>query len=73
MHKIIDEWKVGVRDLIILTLSEKIPAEHHSKVRIRGKDYAMYRTNFGGDAEEERTIAVQTTDVGFIGKDVEFV
>lgn len=79
MHKVIEEWKVGVRDCIILTLNEKIPDEFHKKIRINGKEYEVNLTHFSGGAEEDmldamlRNIAVKTSEVGFIGKEVEFV
>ena len=78
MYKVIEEWKIGVRDLLVLTLSEKIPDEFR-KCRINGKEYEACLTNFGGGAAEEmldamtRNIAVKTSEVGFIGKEVEFV
>lgn len=79
MYKIIDEWKIGVRNLIVLTLNEQIPADFHNKIRINGVEYEFGTTHYSGDESAEvldamhRNIVVKTSEVGFIGKEVEFV
>lgn len=79
MYKIIDEWKIGVRNLIVLTLNEQIPADFHNKIRINGVEYEFGTTPYSGDESAEvldamqRNIVVRTSEVGFIGKEVEFV
>ena len=79
MYKVIDEWKIGVRDCIVLTLNERMPDELCKKVRINGKEYEFYLTHYSGGEETEildamlRNIVIRTSEVGFIGKEVEFV
>lgn len=79
MYKVIDEWKIGARDLIVLNLSEEIPADFHNKIRINGVEYPFGTTHYNGDESADildamrRNIVVKTSEVGFIGKLVEFV
>lgn len=79
MYKIIDEWKIGIRDLIVLALNEQIPTDFHNKIRINGVEYEFGTTHYNGEENEDvldamqRNIVVRTSEVGFIGKEVEFV
>ena len=78
MYKVIDEWKIGVRDYLVITLNERIPEELHKKIRIKGKEYAINLTHYSGESEDildaaSRNIIIKTSEVGFIGKDVEFI
>lgn len=75
MRKIIDEFKISESGLIILTLDKKVPDNFNGKIRIRGKIYNAHLVSFDGEELDLmlRNIAIKTSEVGFIGKDVEFV
>jgi len=80
MHKVIDEWNIGVKNLFILTLNARIPSDYFKKCRIDGKEYEIYLIHFcGGPAEKMidamfRNFAIQAPEGGsFVGKEVEFV
>ena len=80
MHKIIYEFKAGVKNLVVLTLDKQRPEGCFKKCRIDGKEYEINFVHFRGNSVEKmmdlmlRTIAIESTEVdSFMGKEVEFI
>ena len=81
MHKVIDEFRISGRDLVILTLNERMPMSgHFTHCRIDGKEYEILRTHYRASSPEKaldlmlRNIGINAPDgENFVGKAVEFV
>ena len=80
MHKVVYEYKVGVRDLFLLTLNERMPTRRFTHCRIDGKEYEISFVHFRGDDAHKmldamlKNFAIKAPDGGsFVGKEVKFV
>ena len=81
MHKIIEEFNVGVKNFFVLTLNEQMPHGRYKKCRIDGKEYEIHFMRFSGCSSVEvaldnmfRNFAIKAPEGGsFVGKEVEFV
>ncbi len=76
MHKVIEEFKVPVKDYFVFKLNERIPHGFYKSCRIDGKEYQLvYFHSFGLSPDNLlKHIAIRAPEGGsFVGKEVEFI